>query len=720
VPRSSLVNRLRHAASTRAVTVVAPAGYGKTTLLAQWAATEPRPVAWISIDARDNDPLVFLRHVVTALGRVGPQDPQLIASLDAPTKAAWHGVVERCLAATASTDRPYLLVLDNADLIHTQEARRVLSALVARIPPGSTVAIGARVRPKLRSAPLRALGALDDIGVDELALNSREAHLLIQATNPELGASETADLVKICDGWPAALYLASLSLRDGTAASLRPTQFGGSDRYLADYLRAQCLAGLRPRELRFLRRTAVLGALSAPLCDAVLQEEGSELELERIARANLFLVRLERDGDWFRFHLLFRDLLLRELAREEPHLIPTLHRRAADWYEARGQLDAALEHADAAGDADRVASIICAIAFPISCRGRTKAVEQWLDRFDAATAERYPKLAVHGSRIFALRGRTTDAERWLDAAERGARRHRRDAPALRLMTAVVRASLCRTGARQMAADADSALLTLRRKSVWRPTALLVRGSAALLAGSDEEADVVLRDAAREAGALGCNETQMIAISQRSFIARRRGEPTLADELSADARAVSVENDLENYSTFAAALTASAQTALRHGKWAEARDLLRATEPGRAFLTEATPWLAVGVRLEIARCYLTLRDLDAARALAAEIELLLALRPDLGVLGERTRDLQRDITTLTAVEENARLGLTPAELRLIPLLATHLSFGEIAEQLSISRNTVKTQAISIYRKFGVSGRSDAIAAAARLDPTRAAA
>jgi LuxR family maltose regulon positive regulatory protein len=130
-----------------------------------------------------------------------------------------------------------------------------------------------------------------------------------------------------------------------------------------------------------------------------------------------------------------------------------------------------------------------------------------------------------------------------------------------------------------------------------------------------------------------------------------------------------------------------------------------------------PWLAVGVRLELAGCYVTLRDLDEASGLLAEIRAILERRPDLGMLGDRTRELARDIRTLTLVEENARLGLTPAELRLLPLLATHLSFREIADHLNVSRNTVKTQAISIYRKLGVSGRSDAIAEAARLDPTR---
>jgi LuxR family maltose regulon positive regulatory protein len=271
----------------------------------------------------------------------------------------------------------------------------------------------------------------------------------------------------------------------------------------------------------------------------------------------------------------------------------------------------------------------------------------------------------------------------------------------------------------MLLDANAALAKERRGSQWHPTALLLRGCAFVLLGADEDADAVLGDAALEAAALGCNETRMIATGQRSLISRRRGDDSRSDELSAEARAIAVHGELEEYPTFAVALAASAHTSLRCGRWAETRELLTAADERRPFLTEALPWLAVGVRLEVVRCYLALRDLGAARTLAAEIRAILDLRPDLGVLDDRARELQRDLGALIAIEENARLGLTPAELRLLPLLATHLSFREIAERLAVSRNTVKTQAISIYRKLGVSGRSDAIAAAANLDPTRVA-
>jgi LuxR family maltose regulon positive regulatory protein len=716
VTRSTLLKRLRRADAPRTVLVTAPAGYGKTTLLAQWAAAERRPVAWVSLDARDSDPVVFLRHVLAAVTRIEVLDPRLFASLRAPTNATWAPTTRRCLRAVAAFGEPYLLVLDNVDLLHSNESRRLLSALLDDVAAGSTVALAARAMPKLRVAGLRASGALEEIGLDELAFGTREAQLLLQSTDPDSSEPQRNELVDRCEGWPAALYLGALSLRDGTAASAPSAHFGGSDRFLADYLRTEYVSHLDPRGLRFLRRISLLRELSGPLCDSVLQTDDSGRELERIARANLLLEQPGRGHGWFRIHPLLRDLLQRELAELEPQLIRPLHLRAADWYERRGELETALCHADAGGDLDRVATTIATTAFVLSCRGGTPTLERWLERFDTAGLERFPAVAIHGSRIHAMRGRAAEAERWLATAERSTQR-RRDAAPLRPMAAVVRAALCRRGARQMLLDANAALRQFPRSSDWRPYALLLRGCAALLLDAGERADSLLTEAAEEAAAHGFGEIRMIATAERSLSARRRGDHDRADELSAEAGKIAADDALEAYPTFALTLAAAAHASLRRGRWAEARELLTAADRFRPTLTEAVPWLGVGVRIELARCYLTLRDVDAVRELMREVDAILVLRPDLGVLGERVRELQQHVRALTVIEENARLGLTPAELRLLPLLATHHSFREIAVQLALSRNTVKTQAISIYRKLGVSGRSDAVTAAARLDPAR---
>jgi LuxR family transcriptional regulator, maltose regulon positive regulatory protein len=711
VTRAALVNQLRRN-QAGLVLLVARAGYGKTTLLVQWTAVEPRPVVWVSIDSRDNDPLVLVKHIVAAVDRIDPVDRRLLASLCVTRKQTWASLATRVARCLASCRSSFLLVLDNADLLHASEARRVLSMLIASVPDGSTVAMAARTPPKLPAAALRARGSVQEIGLEELALSNREAQLLLQRANEDLSDGETAELIALCEGWPAALYLASLALHD-RARGTAPDRLGGSDRYLADYIRTEYLSLLPARDLRFLRRTAILEELTGPLCDAVLRTENSEAELRKLAREGVAVVPREGQRGLYRLRLLFRDLLLRDLEECEPQLIPSLHKRAANWYEKAGVPERALEHANAAGDPDRAAAIITATAFSASCRGCVVELERSLARFDnAGQLEHYPAVAVHGSRIHAYRGRLEEAERWLEVAERSARRRGGDAASLRPPIEVVRAALCREGPRRMLADAGAAMKRLPRTSQWYSTAIHLRGSASLLLGAADDARSLLAETVRAAAGRRCAETQMIALSQLSLMARERGDPDLADGLSEEAWEIAADTELDGYPTSAIALAASAHESLRHGRWAEARELVVTAEPLSSSITAALPWLAVGTRLELARCYMKLRDAEAAHALAEEIDAIIDLRPRLGVLVDRARALRHELGTFVQ-SQSALSALTPAELRLLPLLATHLAFREIAEQLKISRNTVKTQAISIYRKLGVSGRSEAIKAAAPI-------
>jgi LuxR family maltose regulon positive regulatory protein len=391
----------------------------------------------------------------------------------------------------------------------------------------------------------------------------------------------------------------------------------------------------------------------------------------------------------------------------EPQLAPTLHRRAAAWYEKRGDLEPALEHADAAGDVDRVIELIDALALPLSSDGRLATVEGWLRRFDERLFAHYPILAVHACRVHALRGRAAEAERMLEVAERGARRRGRGASSLRPKLLVMRAALARNGPRRMLADARAARAGLSRTSHWHTTAVELEAYATVLLGAGDAADALLAETVRAAASFGLRETELIALSQQSLLARTRGDDARADDLAGAALELARSDQLARYPTRAIALAAAASSALRHGRWGEARELLAAADAARPLLTAALPWLAVGTRLELARGYLALHDADAVHALLGEADAVLAVRPDLGVLGDQARDLRREADEAAAQVATADFGLTPAELRLLPLLATHLSFREIADELHVSRNTVKTQAISIYRRLGVSGRSEAI-------------
>ena len=713
VSRTALVNRLRAAGAFPLVFVVAPAGYGKSTLLSQWANRDARSFAWVAIDERDNDPAVLLRHVSAALDRIEPIAPSALGALRSNGKSVTAKALPLLAEAIASREFPFVLVLDGADLLARDSASAVAS-LIEQIPAGSMVALSGRMLPRLPVAALRAGRPLLEIGPYELALSRREAEILLRAARVELSDPEISELLERTEGWAAGLHLAALAFRaSGSKNGHRREALSitGDDRYFADYFRSEYLSKLPPDRLAFLRRTSVLETMSGPLCDAVLQRKESTLELASIEGSNLFLVPLDRHRGSFRYHRLLRDLLRRELEEREPELVPVLNQRAADWFEEQGDMEAALDHSHAAGNTDSAARILSSIAMVVCCSGRVAAVESWLARFDDdVLLQRYPAVAVEGSRVHALRGRPDQAERWLEAAERGVANDENDV-STRACISVLHAIMCAEGPERMLSDAESALADLSEEHAWHPWALLVQGAAHVLLGNGQ-ADGILVAAAQASERLGRTESRALALCERSLLAAGRDD-LQAEALARQARDLIDDAELDAYATSALEIATSARALLRHGQWDEARRQLTLAQRLAPSLTHAIPWLSVQVRLELSRAYVTLRDRDGARERLAEAEEILRVRPAVGVLGEDVAKLQVEADAMPQTAAGSNSGLTGAELRLLPLLTTHLSFREIGERLFVSRNTIKTQAISVYRKLGVSSRSGAISRAGEL-------
>ena len=723
VPRTALVNRLRAAGAFPIVLVVAPAGYGKTTLLAQWAARDVRPFAWVSVDERDEDPVVLLKHVAAAIDQVDSLGAHVAEAFDTPGESIWDVIVPRLSGELASRTSPFVLVLDNADVLESAESLAAIGVLIENIPHGSMIALAGRTYPRLPIAALRLAAPLLEFGSYELGLSRREAELLLRALGVEPDEREIAGLLRRTEGWAAGLHLAALAnqeVGEELDGPLDLTNITGDQRYIADYFRAEYLSELTPDVLRFLRRTSVLEKMCAPLCNAMLGSKRSARELEAIEESNLFLVRLDQHRGWHRYHHLFRDLLQRELEEHEPDLVPVLNRRAAQWYEAHEDPESALFHAHAAGDIDDAARILSSIALEVHNSGRVAAVEGWLDLFDhEGRLDRHPAVAIHGSSIHAARGRAEEADRWLHAAERGVALRRRGVTAVRPKIAVMRSALCADGPVRMQADAESAIAKLAKDDVWLPSALLVHGAAAALLGDTDRADSILAEAVERAARIGSTETRAVAVGERSLIAAARDDLRTADALAEEARRVVEVGELGTYPTSALALAAAARSRLRHGQWDQARHLLTASMRLTPHLNHALPWLAVQARIELAEAYVTLRDREAAQHVLEEARGILATRPALGVLGDGVERLEQEIAAMPQAHDGVSSGLTRAELRLLPWLSTHLSFKEIGERLHVSRNTIKTQAISVYRKLGVSSRSEAVTIAEDLGLIEAA-
>src|SRR5579859_2204063 len=395
VHRLPLVEELAKDHSHPIVSVVAPAGYGKTTLLAQWAEADTQPFAWVSLDEGDNDPRVLLTYIAEALDAVEPVGQRVFDALASPESSVPGSVVPRLSNAFASVSSPMTLVLDDVHLLHDQECRAALSVLAENVPAGSRVVFASRDQLPVRTARLRAAGQILEIGPGDLSLSRQEASSLLRAAEVTLAEDELAELHGRTEGWAAGLYLAALYLREGGSLPGMAASFGGDDRFISEYVESEFLDRISARQRVFLTRTAVLERMSGPLCEAVLDQPGSGATLAELARSNLLLVPLDGWGDWYRYHHLFRDMLLAELNRREPGLIPELRRRAACWCLRNDLPEEALEYSIAAGDVDAVAGLVERLVIRTYRQGRGTTLRRWLAWLDAhGGIEAHPMVAV--------------------------------------------------------------------------------------------------------------------------------------------------------------------------------------------------------------------------------------------------------------------------------------------------------------------------------------
>jgi LuxR family transcriptional regulator, maltose regulon positive regulatory protein len=714
-PRPGLVSRvqllewLEASAATPVVAMSGPAGYGKTVLAAEWAKRDPRPFVWLSIDGHDNDPTVLLTYLAVGLDRVEPIDPTVLGVLASRGGSISQTVLPRLGAALASKALPVVLVLDDVDLLHDQEGLDAVAVLVDHLRPGSQLVVLSRGEPRLPVARWRAEGRLAELGPRELAMSPVEAGSLLSAVRVELADAEVEELTRRTEGWPVALYLAALAHKAGGQPGNAGFAFTGDDRFLVDYLQSALLAHLSPPEVQFLTRTAVLDRLSGPLCDAVLGTTGSAAVLASLERSNLLVVPLDRQREWYRYHPLFRELLRGELERQEPELAGELTLRAARWCQQHGLPEAAIGYAMGAGDADLVARCIEQAAISVYRSGRLATVQQWFNWFDDhGLVQQYPAVAMLGAWIQALDGHAAAAERWADAAERGSYDGLLPdgSASIEGWRALLRAKLCRHGIRQMRADAELALTLIPVGSLWRAPAQLLLGIAQLLAGDLGMADRLVAEAAEVAQDTGATVAASVALAERAILAIGRQDWHDATALVDQARSVVATAHLEACVTSVVLYAAGARVAIHQGRLDQAgQDLARAQQL-RPRATHALPYYAVQARLELTRAYLALADLPAARTVLGEADDLLRWRPDLGTLPEQASQLRSQLDQLRD-EVIGASPLTTAERRLVPLLATHLTFREMGQQLYVSQHTVKTQAMSIYRKLGVSSRGQAV-------------
>jgi len=677
VRRAALVRRLAKERDASLAVIVAPPGYGKSSLLHEWAEHDEREFVWLTPASLDS------------------------AEVEATTRSI-------IAAAEVSGDRGVVVVLDDAHLASPDAVRGVVGPLLEELPAGSRVVVASRTEPPLPLGRLRARRALIEVRVEDLAMIPAEASVLLRQAGLELDFTALGALVSRTEGWPAGLYLSALSLRKQVDVNGALSRLRGDDHCLAEYFREEVLSPLSPDLTEFAIQTSVLEELSGPVCDAVLERSGSGRVLARLERANSLLRPLDPAHERYRWHGLFRDALGAELRRTAPEAVRTLHERASLWYEAHGDLDRAISHAVHTHDPVRTGDLLWASIVAYVTQGRNEIVQEWLAGFAREELAGYAPLALASAYSFAAAGHTAEA-RHLTAAAAAAIERCPDsggAGSLSAGLAGIEAFVGRDGVSGMEEAAARGCEIASQDSPWRPVCVFLRGTATHLSGDRAGAARMLEEAA-DLGAATAPSVTSLSLAQAAMIAIEQQDWETAVELTDRAGRVIDERGLADCPISALAFAAAAAVRAHHGRVDEAKRDLRSGIDLLTELDDFIPWYGAEARILLAHASLWLADVVGARTLLAEASRLARRTPG-AVIFERWFD--DAWAHMDAVAETSLAGpssLTIAELRILRFLPSHRSFREIAAQLGVSANTVKTQAHAVYRKLGAASRSEAV-------------
>lgn len=691
-------------AAGRLVRVIAPPGYGKSSLVARWVSTDDRNVRWVDLDRSDDDPVTLFDTLRRALSEtfVIALPSAVHARADEPfVRALEDGLI------SSEPPSPFVLVLDDVHRIRSLGGHRLIQTVVEQLPPDSTVVVAGRgYHDHGTIARLRLAPGVVDVAVDDLALEVSECYHVLDGMGVDADAPGVAGLVRDLEGWPAGVRLAGQVLRSGA-----PLGHINDHVSLVDYLRGEWVGQLSEDDRTFLREIACLRRFTGELCDEVLERAGSGELLRRLHRDQVIVFALDQRDEWFRMHGLLTRWLSAELRRADPRRWTRIHVSAAHHLERRGEIDRAVEHARAAEDLNALEAMVSLHGGHYFTIGRDATVEKWLEAFP-------PDHVLHSPGLNGLqcikalhRGDELRALEWLRVLDQAVAAGGGHGDVATWSAEVLHAALDERPAAELIPTVAAAREHLAGSPHWSGLACWVHGALSFLSGDIEGARDALRAGVFEAELLGSQLVVGHCMATMSIL-----DDYLGDESSADANARGARQAIESSGgellpPTAPAMAVAALQHARHGDAAAAGLALAASRQALTGFRSIAPWFNVITRLALIRVALRLDDRATARELVQELRHHIRLEPLPADSSARSaiacaHELFAQVEAMH-VPATGATALTKSELRVLRLLPTNLTLDAIATQLFVSRNTVKTHAASIYRKLDVGNRSDAV-------------
>jgi LuxR family transcriptional regulator, maltose regulon positive regulatory protein len=712
VDRYALVQRLT-ATEARLILVEAPAGYGKTTLVAQWRARmlTARSFAGISLDQADNKPRTLWRHITQALLRACPEldAEHILRQLRVISPDITGTVIPLLVNELAALAAPAVLVLDDYHSISEPDCHDQVTFLLNHLPASVQVVLVTRADPPLPLARWRANGEMAEFRAGELRFTEAEVALVVPAVSGlELSESGLARLVELTEGWPTGLYLAARSLPGHHSPAAFVRRFTGASPVIADFMAEEVL-GRQPAAIRrFLARTSILARFCAPLCDAVTESADGVENLAILERANAFIVPLDETRQWFRYHHLFAQVLRHELERTEPGIIPVLHRRASEWFRRSGSATAAIDHAIAGGDRAGAIDLIAANWYAQAASGQAATVRGWVRKLDQLAIGTDPVAAHCAAWSAAMSGDRESVRRWLPVMAAAARKGTLPdgTRSLESSVALLQGFCGFDGLESMSDSAERAAeLESDASSPWYAVARTALGFSRYLCGDAAGAEGALLEAV--AGEVRPPQLRLLSLSALSLTVGELDQLERAHHAAGLALSCMISRNLSQTPPASLAFAAAGAAHAGLGRLHEARGELEYALDLRRRIPGISVWATIDIMLRLAMVLVDVADRSSAAALAAEARLLLAGSPgEARALRARLRQLEQ---RLEGRPRALRLAdpLTDREVMVLQLLRSALPLREIAAVQDLSVNTIKTQVRSIYRKLGVSARCDAV-------------